>query len=280
MPPLGQKFIEKTRCAEDMQRTISRLRTFLKYRDLFFQLVSRDIKLKYRRSILGYLWSMLNPLLSMIVLTIVFSNLFGRGIDHFPVYVITGQLLFNLMAGSTTRSLHSVIGNAGILKKIFVPKYIFTLSTVSSEMVNFIFSLGALFVLIIATNAPLSGRFIFIIIPIVQLYIFCIGLGLFLAQATVFFRDVQHIWGVIVTAWMFLSAIFYPVDILPDMLHHIVTRYNPMYFYISMFRNFTIGTPNMGNPELIIRGAVAAGAMLFVGLASFSCNKNKFILHM
>ncbi|MCL2380286.1 MAG: ABC transporter permease [Treponema sp.] len=263
-----------------MQRTISRLRTLLRYRELFFQLVSRDIKLKYRRSFLGYIWSMLNPLLTMIVLTVVFSNIFGRGIEHFPIYVIIGQLLFSLMGGATSRSLNSVIGNASLLKKIYVPKYIFTLAIVSSEMVSFIFSLGALVVLIIATSVPITGRFVFVLIPIIQLYIFCIGLGLFLAQATVFFRDTQHIWGVVTTAWMFLSAIFYPVEILPDRLYYIVTNYNPMFFYITMFRNFTIGGAYMGSLDLAIRGAIAAGAMLLLGLVSFSYSKNKFILHI
>jgi len=216
----------------------------------------------------------------MVVMIIVFSSLFGRGIQHFPVYVITGQLLFNLMAGSTSRSLNSVIANAGILKKIYVPKYIFTLASVSSDLVSFILSLGAFIIVVIVTGAPFSWRFVFVIIPIIQLYVFCIGLGLFLAQATVFFRDIQHIWTVVTTAWMFLSAIFYPVDILPDVLHTIVTHYNPMYFYITMFRNFTIGTINMGSLDLAIRGAVAAIAALLLGLVSFSHSKKKFILYM
>jgi len=263
-----------------IQRTISRLHTLLRYRELFFQLVSRDIKLKYRRSFLGYLWSMLNPLLTMVVMVIVFSNLFGRGVQHFPIYVIIGQLLFNLMTQATSRSLNSVIGNAGLLKKIYVPKYIFTLATVSSELVTFIFSLGALIIVIIATGAPITWRFLFVLVPILELYVFCIGLGLFLAQATVFFRDIVHIWGVFTTAWLFLSAIFYPVDILPSWLRNIVANYNPMYFYITMFRNFTIGSANMGSLDLAIRGAVAAVILLIIGLVSFAYNKNKFILYI
>jgi len=263
-----------------MQRTISRLRTLFRYRELFFQLVSRDIKLKYRRSFLGYIWSMLNPLLTMLVLVIVFSNLFARGVQHFPIYLLIGHMLFNFMAGSTNQSLTSVLGNASLLKKIYVPKYIFTLAAVTSELVTFFFSMGALIVLLIITRAPLSWRFVFVIIPIVQLYIFCIGLGLFLAQATVFFRDVIYIWGILSTAWMYLSAIFYPVSILPAWLHSIVTRYNPMYFYITMFRNFTIGTAHMGSLELAIRGALAAVVMLLIGLVSFSYSKNKFILYI
>ena len=263
-----------------IKKTISRLQILLKYRELFFQLVSRDIKLKYRRSILGYFWSVLNPLLTMAVMYIVFSNIFARGTLYFPIYLLIGQLLFNFMSIATTRSLGSVIQNAVLLKKIYVPKYIFTLAVVSSEWVNLFFSLGALLILIIITKVPISGRFVLIFIPILQLYVFSLGLGLFLAQAAVFFRDTVYIWGVITTAWLFLSAIFYPVDILPDQIHYLVTNYNPMYFYITMFRNFTIGSANMGSLDLAIRGVIAAGLMLLLGLVSFSYSKNKFILYI
>ena len=262
-----------------MKRILSRLYTFLKYRELFFQLVSRDIKLRYRRSILGYFWSVLNPLLIMTIMSIVFSNLFRPNIKYFPIYILTGHMLFTFMANATTRSLTSVIENAALLKKVYVPKYIFTLAVVTSELVTLFFMMAALLIVIFANKVPLSPRIIFTLIPIIEQYVFCIGLGLFLAQATVFFRDVMYIWSVVTTAWLYVSAIFYPVDILPGWLHHIVTHYNPMYFYIALFRNFTIGSAG-GGLELAIRGAVAAGLMLIVGHLSFSRSKNKFILYM
>ena len=263
-----------------MKKTLLRLRTLLKYRELFFQLVSRDIKLKYRRSVLGYVWSVLNPLLTMAVMYIVFSNLFARGVPNFAIYLLSGHLLFTFMSVAVSRSLTSVIGNAGLLKKVYVPKYIFTLSVVTSELVTFFFSLGALFIVMLITRAPVSIRFIFILIPIIQLYIFSIGLGLFLAQAAVFFRDMMYIWSVVSLAWLYFSAIFYPVSILPEKLRYIVTHFNPMYFYIAMFRNFTIGSAHMGSLDLAIRGAVAAGIMLITGLVCFSHAKNKFILYI
>ena len=263
-----------------MNKTISRLLTFLKYRDLFFQLVSKEIKLKYRRSFLGYIWSVLNPLLIMIVMVAVFSQLFRPNIPFFPVYLLIGHMLFNFMVIATSRSLTSVIENASLLKKIYVPKYIFTLATVTSEMVNFFFMLGALIIVCFVLGVPVTGRIVFIIIPIIQIYIFCLGLGLFLAQATVFFRDVMYIWSVITTAWLYLSAIFYPVDILPENIHFLVTNFNPLYFYITLFRNFTIGGPNMGSLDLVIRGTIAAGLMLILGLVTFSYSKKKFILYM
>jgi len=263
-----------------MPKTIERLRTFFRYRELFFQLVSRDIKLKYRRSFLGYVWSMLNPLLTMVVMYIVFSNLFRFNVVNFPIYLLVGQLLFNFMAGSISQSLTSVIGNAGLLKKIYVPKYIFTMATVTSEFVTFLFSLGALIILFIATKVPLSPRLFFVIIPIIQLYFFCLGFGLFMAQATVFFRDIVYIWSIVSTAWLYLSAIFYPVSILPEWLFNLVTKYNPMYFYITMFRNFTIGTAGMGSLDLAVRGAIAAAVMMLLGIITFARAKKKFILYM
>jgi lipopolysaccharide transport system permease protein len=263
-----------------IKKTILRLQTLLRYRELFFQLISRDIKLKYRRSVLGYLWTVLNPLLTMIVLVIVFSNLFSRSIPNFPIYLLIGQMLFHFMNGAVSNSLTSVTGNASLLKKIYIPKYIFTLADVTSELLFFFFSLGAFFIVILATSTPITWRLLFIIIPIIELYFFCIGFGLFMSQAAVFFRDIIYIWQVVSLAWMYMSAIFYPVSILPDMVHYLVTHYNPMYFYITMFRNFTLGVANMGNLDLAIRGAVVAVLMLFVGLISFSYNKNKFILYL
>jgi lipopolysaccharide transport system permease protein len=216
----------------------------------------------------------------MLVLIMVFTNLFSRGVDYFPVYLLIGQMLFNFMVISTSRALTSVIDNAGLLKKIYVPKYIFTLATVTSELVTFFFSLGALLIVFIFTKVPLSIRIIFIFIPIIEQYVFCIGISLFLAQATVFFRDIIYIWSVATTAWLYLSAIFYPITILPGKLHFLVTNFNPMYFYITMFRNFTIGGPNMGSLDLAIRGAVTAIIVLVLGISTFAYNKNKFILYI
>ena len=263
-----------------IQRTLFRLRTFFRFRELFFQLVSRDIKLKYRRSVLGYLWSVLNPLLTMAVMFIVFSNIFARGVPNFTIYLLIGHLLFTFMSTATTRALPSITGNANLLKKVYVPKYIFTLAVITSELVSFLFSMGALLVLLIVTKTPITVQFLFTLIPIMQLYIFCIGLGLFLAQATVFFHDIVYIWSVVSLAWLYLSAIFYPVSILPEWLHHLVTNYNPMYFYITMFRNFTIGSTDMDSLALAIRGTVAAGLVLLFGLISFAYSKKKFILYI
>ena len=261
-------------------KTIERIKTFFKYRELFFQLVSKNIKLKYRRSVFGYLWTVLNPLLSMLVIYTVFSQLFSRSIPNFPIYILSGQLIFHFMTGAVSTAMSSITGHAALLKKIYIPKYIFTLSQVTSELIVFFFSLISFLIVVIISKTPITIRYLYVIIPIIQLYVFCIGLGLFLAQTAVFFRDIYYIWHIVSTAWMFLSCIFYSVDILPENVKHIITHYNPMYFYITMFRNFTMGAPGMGSLDLVIRGAVAAVSALFLGLVTFSINKNKFILYI
>ena len=119
-----------------MKRIVQWVRNFIKYKDLFAQLVIRDIKLKYRRSFLGYLWSVLNPLFTMLIMWVVFSNLFRFDIQHFPVYLLTGQILFGFMTEATNASIMSIIGNTALLKKTYIPKYIFTLSRVTSSLVN------------------------------------------------------------------------------------------------------------------------------------------------
>lgn len=252
---------------------------FWKYRDLLKLLVSRDLKLKYRRSVLGYLWSILNPLLIMIVMSVVFSKMFNRDIPYFPVYLFCGQLLFNYMNNTTHQAIFSITNNASLLKKTYVPRYIFTLSKITSGMVDFVFSLGALIIVMLVTRTPFHWCNLLFPFVVLQLYIFCVGLGLFLAQANVFFRDIQYIYNAVTTAWMYLTPIFYPMDLLPDTLQWIVKRFNPMYFYVGQFRDLIYygRLPGWG---ILAAGCVTAVAMLGIGVLCFNRSKDKFILYI
>ena len=250
-----------------------------KYKDLLKQLVQRDIKLKYRRSFLGYLWSVLNPLFIMLVMTVVFSNMFKRDIDNFPVYLFTGQVMFNFMNQSTHQAISAITANGPLLKKAYVPKYIFPLSKITSGLVDFFFSLGALVIVMIITGAKFSVYNLLFPFAAIQLYVFCIGLGLFLAQANVFFRDIQYIYNAITTAWIYLTPIFYPLDALPAWLACGIADFNPMYFYISQFRSVVYeNTLPLGAD--ILRGCVAAAVMLVIGVITFRKNQDKFILYI
>ena len=157
------------------------VREFWKYKDLLKLLVSRDLKLKYRRSFLGYVWSVLNPLLIMVVMTVVFSTMFSRNIENFPVYLFCGQLLFNFMNNSTHQAIDSITGNGALLKKTYVPRYIFTVSKITSGLMELVFSMGALLIVMIVTRARFTWYFILFPLVLLQLYLFCIGLGLFLS---------------------------------------------------------------------------------------------------
>lgn len=262
-----------------MKVWIDRINIFFKYKDLIKQLVLRDLKLKYRRSFLGYAWSVLNPLFTMIVMAIVFSHMFQRNIENYPVYLFTGQVLFNYMNISTNQALHSIEGSADLLKKTYIPKYIFPFSRITSGLVDLIFSLAALILVMIATGQRFSVYNLLFPFVLLQLYVFCLGLGLFLAQANVFFRDIQYIYHTIITAWLYLTPLFYPIDALPSQVQWIVKHLNPMYFYIGQFRDLVYSN-RMPGPIIMIAGCVAAVIMLTIGIVSFIKNQDKFILYI
>lgn len=223
-----------------MNLFLKRLGGFYKYRFLMQQLVTKDIKLKYRRSFLGYLWSILNPLMVMVIMVIVFSNMFRSDIVNFPVYLIIGQTLYNFMSESTTQAIFSIIGNASLLKKTYVPKYVFTVSKITSSFVNMVFALGALVIVFVVCRVVPNVFYLFIPVILLQEYLFCLGLGMLLAQGCVFFRDIQHIYNAVLTAWMYLTPLFYPITLLPEALRKLVMTLNPMYFYITQFRQIVL----------------------------------------
>lgn len=262
-----------------MKQIVLWMRGFYKYKNLLKQLVSRDIKLKYRRSVLGYLWSVLNPLFVMLIMVVVFSSIFRSDVENFPLYLISGQILFNYMSEATNGAIQSVLGASGLLRKIYVPKYIFTVSKVTSTLITMLFSLLALLFVALATDAPVSVNYLLIVLPIGELYLFCLGLGLFLAQAAVFFRDIQYIYSVVLTAWMYLTPIFYPVTMLPEALRFGITRLNPIYYYLEQFRQIVM-YGMAPNGKLLLYGLLAGLLALFAGAWCFQKTQDKFVLYV
>ena len=262
-----------------MNLFFKRLGGIYQYRFLMDQLVEKDIKLKYRRSFLGYLWSILNPLLVMVIMVIVFSSMFRSDIQNFPVYLIIGQTLFGFMSESTNQAIGSITGNAALLKKTYVPKYVFTVSKVTSSFVNTLFALGALVIVFIVCRVTVNVYYLFIPIILLQEYVFCLGLGMLLAQSSVFFRDIQYIYNALITAWTYLTPIFYPITLLPDTVRYLVENFNPMYFYITQFRQIVLeGT--FPDPYLIGAGCIVAIGALFIGTWAFLKTQDKFILYI
>lgn len=255
------------------------IKEIIKYRDLIKQLVIKDLKLKYRRSFLGYVWSILNPLSIMLVMVMVFSNMFRFEIENYPVYLIIGQTLYNYMNSSTTHAIYSILDNGALLKKVYVPKYIFTLSKITSDLVDFLFSLGAMFLVMLVTGVQFTWYLLFIPFVALQLYVFCLGIGLFLSQAAVFFRDIQYIYNVLLTAWMYLTPVFYPIEMLPEPLKTLVIRCNPMYFYVQQFRDLVLFR-TLPSASLVISGCIAAIVFLILGGQCFKHSQSKFILYI
>lgn len=262
-----------------MVKLIERMKIAYQYRNLFKELVLKDIKLKYRRSFLGYLWSVLNPLFSMFVLVIVFSNMFRFDIEKFPVYLIIGQSIFNAVNEATTMAMWSIVGNAALMKKVYVPKYMFTIARVTSSILNFLFSLAAMVIVLIWCKVSWNWYYLWIPLIIIQVYCFSLGLGMLLAQATVFFRDIQYIYGVFITAWMYLTPIFYPVTMLPDWLFKMISNWNPIYFYIIQFRQIVL-EQIIPDGDFVVKGFLSAIIMLFMGIWIFFKTQDKFILYV
>lgn len=256
-----------------------RINSFYHYRHLLQQLVARDVKLKYRRSFLGYLWSILNPLMIMIIMVAVFSNMFRFDIENYPVYLIIGQTIFNFVSESTNQAMWSITGNASLLKKAYVPKYIFTLSKVTSSCINALFSLGAMLIVFVVCGVSFNWYMLFIPVIILQVYIFCIGMGLFLSQATVFFRDIQYIYAAFITAWMYLTPVFYPIQQLPFELMWAIKHFNPLYSYITQFRTIVLSQA-MPDLNLVFYGFTISFLMLASGTLCFMKNQDRFILYI
>ena len=257
---------------------MSVFKTFGKYRNLLAELVKKDIKLKYRNSYLGVIWTLLEPLLTMIVLTLVFSKLLGKGTQDFPVYILTGRLLYSFFSNGTKAALKSVRSNASMIKKVYVPKYMYPFASVLSGYVIFLISLIVLAIVAVARGVYPTLQLVWILIPLVQILIMTAGVGLILATMAVFFRDVEYLWGVALMLIMYASAIFYRVGDVISEKNSWIFKLNPLYAVIVNFRNAVFGqTPDFG----AMWYAFGFGAVsLLIGVIVFYKKQDKFILYL
>lgn len=251
---------------------------WMQYYPLIQELVVRDLKVKYRRSILGYLWSLLNPLMMMAVMAVVFSHVFRATVENYPLYLICGQTLFSFFTESTNMAMHSVLANAGLIKKIYIPKFIFPVSRVTSSFVTMSFSLTAILIVMLVTRAHFYWTILLTPIPIAFLFLFCCGMGMMLSALSVYFRDITHLWGVATLAWMYATPIFYTIDMMPGRVMTVM-KLNPMYHFLNTFRNLVI-FGNIPGPNAWF-GCIASGLVFFVlGLFVFGRLQKDFILYI
>lgn len=252
--------------------------TFSEKKFLIKQLVRRDLTSKYKDSVLGILWSFLNPLLIMLVFTAIFSVLFRYQIQNFPVYFLSGKIIFDFFSAGTKGAMNSIRENSTILKKIFVPRYMFALGTVCYEFVNFLISFLILFGVMFITGANFYPSTIFALIPLLFLLMLIVGFGLILSVLNTYFSDIGYLYNVFTLILMYASALFYPMEIVPGVIQRIFTL-NPVYSTISCFREAVIYGIF---PELstILYLAVFSLMTLGIGFFLFSIYEKKLTLEL
>ena len=254
------------------------IKTFSKYRYLLYQLVKKDIKLKYRSSYLGVFWTLLEPLLTMMVLTLVFSTMYGGSSRDFPVYILTGRLIYSFFSNSTKAALRSIRVNAGMIKKVYVPKYMYPCASIISGYVMFLISLIVLAVVAMARGVYPTRYLLQAVFPLVIVLIMSIGAGLLLATLAVFFRDLEYLWGVALMLLMYACAIFHRVESVSNEANRWIFDYNPLYAVIENFRHAVFGQAM--NMTSMVYSLVFSVILFFVGLFVFYKNQDKFILHI
>lgn len=258
-----------------------------KDRFILKQLVTKDFKIKYRRSFLGVAWSVLNPLLMMIVMAVVFSTIFAQGRNGavspelYPLYLIVGNVTFSVMSESTNQALMSIIWASSLLKKVKVHRWVFPVQKVLFSLVNFGFSLIAVAIVMIWFHIVPTWHLILLPVCLFLLMLFCMGLGMMLSALTVFFRDIMHLWSVVITAWTYLTPIFWTTDFIgqmPDVVR-IIMYANPMYNYIQFMRDIFLfqTTPTFFTVGMCVAWAVVA---LVLGYVVFHKSEHKFILYI
>ncbi len=254
------------------------LSAFLRYKFLIRQLVARDFKTKYKRSVLGIVWSFLNPILTMAVQYVVFSAIFKSDIPNFALYLLIGIVCFNFFSEAVSMSLSSIVGNAGLITKVYVPKYIYPLSRVLSSCVNLLLSLIPLFLVMLLTGTAIRPALLILPFGLGCLVLFALGVGLLLATTMVFFRDTQFLWGVISMLWMYLTPIIYPESIIPQQF---ITLYkcNPLYHIIRFIRIIMMDGIS---PEPKAYGfcLLACIIPLLIGTWVFKREQDKFVVNL
>ncbi len=252
---------------------------FRKYQFLLAELVKKDIKLKYRNSVLGFVWTLLEPLLTMIVLTIVFGTILNKRTPNFAVYILTGRLLYSYFSTGTKQALKSIRRNGGMIRKVYVPKYMYPLAASMSSYITFLLSLIVL-VVVAAVQGIRPTRYLFgAVVPLFTVFLMVTAISFLLATLHVFFRDLEYIWNVATMLIMYMSAIFYEADSLLKSEYGFLIKYNPLYSVIANFRNAVV----YGRPleSFFTWYPIALSlVILVVGLVFFYKKQDSFVLYL
>jgi len=246
----------------------------IRYRDLLYQLIRRDIVARYKRSILGVLWTMLQPLGIMLVMSLVFSQLF-RQIDGYIAYLLSGLIAWTFFSQTTSAAVHQSVWGGALMRRIYIPHTAFSVSSVGTGVVNLILSLFPLLLILLVAQRPITWSLLFIPIPILLLTAFALGIGLLLSTLAIHFPDITEMYQIIIQAWMYITPIMYPEDIIPEAYRYWVLHLNPMYYLINMFRS-PIYDGHLPSANIMIIGTVISLGTLLAGWIYFSYRADDF----
>ena len=249
-----------------------------KYRFLFEELVKRDFKKKYKRTVLGMFWSVLSPLLMLLVMSLVFTQFFGRSTPHYTIYLFCGQLVFSYFTDATNNGMSSLLSNASIFSKINVPKYMFLLSKNVSSFINFCLTLVVFFVFVAIDGIPFRWTFLLLLYPIGCLVVFNIGMGLILSALFIIFKDIQYLYTVVTQVIMYFSAIFYNIEAFALHIRYLFYL-NPIFVYIRYFRKVVIDN-DIPEPSFHLLCAFYALAVLLIGGFIYKKYNYKFLYYV
>lgn len=256
-------------------QSIFELKELARYRYLVWNLISRDLKVRYKRSFLGFIWVMLNPLLMTAVMALVFTNFirFG-GVQYYTGFLLAGILLWNLFAQGTVAAMSNLVGNGGTIRRMYVPPSVFVVSSIGSALVNFVFALGPLFIVALVLGARPGLTWLYTPVPIIEVTVFSLGVGLIVSALMVFFTDIYEIYSVFLTLAMYLTPTFYPVTVLPEPFRS-AEQFNPMFLAMDGLRDAVLyGTlPSLENALL---PAAMALVVFAIGWLFFTRLEGKF----
>ena len=247
----------------------------LKYRFLIVQLVRRDILTRYKRSALGVAWTMLNPLGTMLILTLVFSRAFGGSQEGYAAYVLSGLIAWNFFAQSTSAATVHLVWGGSLLKKIYIPRTSFAVSAIGTGLINLLLSLIPLVIVMLIVGVPIRWTAILLPIPILFLTMFALGVGLIISGMAIFYADVAEMFQVTLTAWMYLTPVIWSPEILPELYGLWITRLNPMFYLVELFRMpiYYGQVPDLG--LVLITGTISI-LTLFIGWMFFTSRSDEF----
>ncbi len=257
---------------------VEELVALFRYRDLVVQLVLRNVKARYKRSILGVAWTMINPLLTMLVLTLVFSALFRIPSRQYALYVLSGLLAWNFFAQTTVAAMGDLIWSGGLLGRIFLPKSAFAVSAVGTGLVNLALALVPYWIIAAALGAPIRPAILLLPLPVLCLALFALGVGLALSTAAVYFQDVMPTYEIVLMAWMYVTPVIYPIDLVPQAVQSFL-RVNPMFYLVSAFRS-VLYDGQAPRPDHLALAFALSLASLLLGWWVFTRRARDFAYHV